>query len=45
MEGKVRKCSGCAKAHAGSADVKHKKCEECGLEWARFELLVEGKVR
>jgi hypothetical protein len=43
-EGKERWCSGCAKAHEGSVNVKHKMCEGCGLKQPTFGL-PGGKAR
>jgi hypothetical protein len=44
-DGKKRWCAGCSKAHLGSMDVKHKKCEGCGLKIPSFGLAAEGKRR
>jgi hypothetical protein len=42
-EGAARWCGGCAKAHAGAVDVKHKKCEGCKLKLPSFGLPGKGK--
>jgi hypothetical protein len=44
-DGKLRWCSGCAKAHKGAQNNKKKKCEGCGLNVARIGLSSDEKKR